>query len=394
VFVAYRRPRSAETVRLAAALRVHGVPTWQDLDDLGPHNTEAQIRAILADSSTAGAVIWIGPEMAGSAFVPGIEIPEIVKRQRRGDGFFVQAVACGGLGPAKAGAIASERLGLTSLQHWNLHAVSADPATDAEIATLARRVLDLRLAAIDERLGRAEPLTIHLSTRPDQTESALVLDWSAQFGSQRVPQRGSWARELRPALDAVQRAIVRHRRDRPLRASGYAPLSAGAALGYAFRQTTGIAITFTQQTDGRQEDWSLALPEECRLEVEAEPYDSTGTAVGLLISITQSVEAGFAQLRSSRRLGLRGVVRVTWPEGLAGGRMSPGQAAATALRVQQELRSARASWGLVEGRLHVCMAGPLGLAVLLGQVLNTWGPVTFYEQGTRNAYVPGLTFGP
>jgi len=47
-----------------------------------------------------------------------------------------------------------------------------------------------------------------------------------------------------------------------------------------------------------------------------------------------------------------------------------------------------------QGRpLHVFIAAPAGLAVLIGQQLNTFGPVTVHEHvEDRNAYVPALTF--
>jgi len=399
VFVSYSHTRAREVNRLVAALRCHGVPPWQDVHDLGPHSSEDEIRAILADPSTSGAVLWISPEVATSPFVTGIEVRAMVERARCRDGFYLQLVAAGGLTYAEAGEIASRHLGLTDLRRWNMHQVTGDPASGADTAAVARTVLGLRLAAIHERLDPAAPLTLLLQTRapmPHGAAQALRLDWSGPFARRRVPQPEVWSNELEPALVAVAESIATRCHGRTVRAEGHLSFGAGAALGYALRETTSIPLTWVQQTDGHRTDWSLAVKDEERaVEVHPEPHDPAGTAIALLLSCTHSVEDAFAAFRRSHALNLRGVIHVTCPDdGQARKRMTAGQAATVARHTRLALDEMRTTWGLVGGDLHLFMAGPVGLAVLIGQLLNTWGPITVYEQSDDSeGYAPGLAFG-
>lgn len=58
--------------------------------------------------------------------------------------------------------------------------------------------------------------------------------------------------------------------------------------------------------------------------------------------------------------------------------LSSGQAADVAFVVQEAMRSARRDYGNV-GTVHLFMAVPAGIAVLVGQLLNTFGAVQTYE---------------
>ena len=60
---------------------------------------------------------------------------------------------------------------------------------------------------------------------------------------------------------------------------------------------------------------------------------------------------------------------------------SPGEAADVAFFVQEGLRAVRRDYGNI-GTVHLFMAVPAGLAVLIGQLLNTFGSVQTYEHVT------------
>ena len=60
------------------------------------------------------------------------------------------------------------------------------------------------------------------------------------------------------------------------------------------------------------------------------------------------------------------------------GRPVTGEATDVALAVQDGMRSARRDYGNI-GTVHLFMAAPAGLAVLIGQLLNTFGSVLTYE---------------
>src|SRR6266516_4817265 len=65
-FLSYRRSRLQEARLLLQAQHDLGVPTWQDLDDLGTGQTETQLRSILASPTTANGLLWLTPEVQGS----------------------------------------------------------------------------------------------------------------------------------------------------------------------------------------------------------------------------------------------------------------------------------------------------------------------------------------
>jgi hypothetical protein len=60
---------------------------------------------------------------------------------------------------------------------------------------------------------------------------------------------------------------------------------------------------------------------------------------------------------------------------------TPGEATDVALAVQDGMRTARREYGNI-GTVHLFMAAPAGLAMLIGQLLNTFGSVQTYEHVT------------
>ncbi len=66
-----------------------------------------------------------------------------------------------------------------------------------------------------------------------------------------------------------------------------------------------------------------------------------------------------------------------------------------ALRVITATREARRKYG-VRGKVHIFMVVPVGLAMLVGQLLNTLGQVQTYEhipQGATGHYEPAALLG-
>ena len=69
-----------------------------------------------------------------------------------------------------------------------------------------------------------------------------------------------------------------------------------------------------------------------------------------------------------------------------------GVARSLARLIVDELRRARSQFR-PSGELHVFAAIPVGLAVLIGQLTNTLGPITVYEHvesGNVGTYTPGV----
>jgi hypothetical protein len=68
-FVSYRRTRRDEAAFLVHAQHDHGIPTWLDLNNLGNVPTEDELRKVLADPSTASAVLFVTPEVETSPII-------------------------------------------------------------------------------------------------------------------------------------------------------------------------------------------------------------------------------------------------------------------------------------------------------------------------------------
>jgi hypothetical protein len=75
---------------------------------------------------------------------------------------------------------------------------------------------------------------------------------------------------------------------------------------------------------------------------------------------------------------------------------TPGEATHIALTVQDGIRTARREYGSI-GTVHLFMAVPAGLAMLIGQLLNTFGSVQTYEHvtvGGSGQYRPAALLQP
>src|SRR5260370_22060194 len=96
-FLSYKRSRAAEAALLIQAQHDHGIPTWQDVANLGSVPTEDELRRVLAEATTASGVLFITPEVASSPIISQVEGPKISKRAEARGGFFVVPLAAGRL---------------------------------------------------------------------------------------------------------------------------------------------------------------------------------------------------------------------------------------------------------------------------------------------------------
>src|SRR5262249_3856172 len=86
-FISYDRERLAEIAQLVAALHDHGVPTWQDINNLDYFHIEQRLLDVLNDPRTASALFWISPEIQYSKMIAEVEAPNLIKRAKDQDGF-------------------------------------------------------------------------------------------------------------------------------------------------------------------------------------------------------------------------------------------------------------------------------------------------------------------
>jgi hypothetical protein len=379
VFVSYRRARATETGNLARRLNARGVPLWIDISDLGHDSTEAQITEALEEETCAGAVAWVTPEVADSAVIRRIEVPGIVQRARRRDGFFAVMAIAGGLTYAEAAPVAAENLGTEDLRFWNTHKVDGDPAPPTELDRLADVILRERLQAIAATLSANEPWRVGIWVRrepPADRREALQLDWHEIFDG-RQAARDAWDTELLPALRSVHEELTRIGVDRSLVVGGYPTLSTAVAFGRMFPAVAGISVAWDQVApDGSRALWSLGAPaEDSGFSVTTRGSDPRGDGLAVVVSVSQDANGAYA---ASSLPPMRAVIEVTPAADRTAKQLKAGAARKLAHEVADAVRRAKTSHiGVRE--IHLFLAGPVGLAMMIGQLLNAVGPMTVYE---------------
>ena len=384
-FISYRRSRLAECGQLVASLRERGIPTWRDVDDLNTAPTESELRRVLNDDRTANAVLWITPDTAGSAMIKQVEAPVAIDRYLRDDGFFIVPVAAGGMDYGAAAAALHTGRSLANIGNWNIIKLQSDPADATDISKVANQVLKQRVAAIHRWLPPDAPIRLTLNTRQPAahtTDAALSVDWSHRFvGIQnRSATAADWTDRLLPALDDVRRVIQINAPGRSVLATGLLSLPAATALGNCFMATAGPNLAWAQRMpDQSSQVWSLSTPRE-QSGFYADTIDGSVASADLAIMVSVNNDVSNAVAASADTIvPLRAYIQIKRDDSAPSATLeSAGQAADLARIVIDAARQARRHYA-TSGRVHLFIAAPAGLAMLIGQLLNTLGPVQTYE---------------
>lgn len=379
-FVSYRRSRLAEIRKLVAALHEHGIPTWQDLNNLDEQPLEPALRAALADPALASGIVWITPDVADSAVVTGIEIPGLLDRAARGDGFSLIPVAAGGLDSDAAARAALTATSLNDFSTWNMAQVADDPATNEQITGIARRALVRRLRTTHAVLAVKRPVVVDVFTRGPASlapDAALTVDLTHRFDGRRA-HRDAWSTFLLPALSAVVQEAAQCAPGRVLHLRGFIGLPTAVTLGVKLMAPGGVRAAWLQRTRGQPDTpYTLdAQPVSSGFDVRLEDHRSDAEDLAILVNVNQDTVPA---VRATPGLPpFRGWVRADAPGDYPHTFSEPGEAVELADQIVAQLREARSRYGRV-GAVHLFAAAPLGLAFLIGQLLNTLGTVHTYE---------------
>jgi hypothetical protein len=397
-FLSYRRLRAAEAHDLARRLKARGIPLWVDISDLGSGSTEDQLIDALENERCAGGVVWLTPEVVDSPVIRRVEVPKMVERVRRRDGFFGVMALAGGLDYARAAEVAAENLGTDDLSAWNMERVEGDPAVATELDRVADIALRQRLAAVTRNRPGREPLRVGVWVRrspPRDSDSALELDWHESF-SGRQASVGAWDAELLPALKSVHEELARTQAGVAVVVHGHPTLAAAVALGRAFPAVAGIPLAWEQVApDATRCQWSLSTT------AESSGYDVTTRSIktegdGLAVLVSTIHDAGLAFGATTGLPSMRASIEVVPSAGGRPGPLTAGGALELAHAIAQAVRTARAEYRGVR-QIHLFFACPVGLAIIVGQLLNAVGPMTVYEYIDDDAighYVPELRLPP
>jgi hypothetical protein len=227
--------------------------------------------------------------------------------------------------------------------------------------------------------------------------TALALDWTHRFDVRMTRAPSDWHDFLIPALEGVARAVAEHAPGRAIVAEGLCALPAAVAFGAALLATRGLSVAWRQISPNRDPElWSLAAtPEPCGFKFQVGDGDSRGDDLALLVSVASNVEPAFGASRSALPR-FRCIVTVSragpCPHDIA----TPGEARDVVRIIIEALRSARDQYQ-PRGALHLFLAVPAGLAMMIGQMLNTFGAVQTYEHIPVDAvgrYEPAVKLQP
>lgn len=287
-FLSYRRSRLEEAKLLIEAQHELGVPTWQDLSNLGDAHTEEELRGVLASEDIANALVWLTPGFSASDVIQKIELPAIFSRVALKDGFFMVAVAAGGLDYGTAPGAVRPEVAIPQPSEWNLRKADGNPISKPEARRLANFVLRRRLTELQQRSKKGDALRLKLFTRqkpPIANTDDLVLDWTHLF-SGRHSKQSDWDDTLLPALSLLSAAIVELSLDKMIEASGLLSLASAMCLGCAF-----LAPKQEQYTPGKDSArWSIDEKREpCGFAAGTEGKDVDSTLLAVLVSVNSDV---------------------------------------------------------------------------------------------------------
>lgn len=392
-FVSYKRESSADVRQLVHALHDRGIPTWIDTSNLAFEPAHDALREAIRDERTAGAILFATDSIRSSETIKLVEAPEILRRRRLDATFGVVPVISGGLDYGTVNSAYGESVADYDLSLWNIYKAQGCDFSEADAVAVSQRVLESRISALHAHLPKHDPIEIGLHTRerPDASFSrGLTIDWSHHFDPRHCSSE-RWSSCLLPALADVATAVRRFAPGRSVVADGLLGIPAAFALGSSFCTPRGVPVHWRQiSADSPMELWSLdASSVELTMRLSVESRTLSAKDIAVLVSITADVRKDFARVANTLP-----PIRCILDAGLEplSRKIDARQAATMARAISDALRDARTTHGAV-GAVHLFYCGPVGLALMLGQLFNTISQIVTYEYVAINdpPYTPAAT---
>lgn len=387
IFISYRRSpaRSSgdEEARLVChALRDRGVPTWRDLDDLNSVPTEDGLRATLSSKEIAGAVLLISPEVETSDMIRKVEAPEIFERFQRMDGFFVQPVLIN-LDYKDVDKILDNPGGFQNISNFNIHRIQKESLDAKDVRQIAKAILKMRLGVIRSR-DPNQKLSVGLYSRLSPSAEGLTLlhNFTPYF-TNRDAEPMAYKKIETALFDAASTlAATSNQTPIPIVASGNAALPLGVLFGAVYSSFVFNLIWKQFSPWGDLDNWSIKSDTSHISTIVRNSKDCL-TSEDLLLAVSVNAFVDPAAVKYARETGLS--LRAMISVGLQNGPLQRGQSitAQQGLKVAREAISAarrlKDELRMEKANLHLFLACPLALAVLVGQDLNTFGECFLYE---------------
>ena len=402
VFISYRRSPARpagndEAALVRDALRHAGIPTWRDLEDLSYEPTEDALVAAIEDQSLSGAILLVTPEVASSSMVRAVEAVRIFRRYRARGGFWILPVLVG-LDYDEADGILGSPAGFQDVGYWNMKRFGDETLSPADAWDIARAAVTLRLAAIREKDPNG-PLSIGVyGRRPPGAPLGLTHDFSGAFNGRKVAD-GAYA-GFEKALAAGAGSVLATFPSPRLVGEGMAPLPLGALVGAVYSPRAGFELEWSQFVEGRdQQRWSFDLPP-AGIALDARVSTGEPSSEDLVLAVGLSADIEQATVEALRSIGVacRAYVHCAPKSGsyTPGRVLVPEDGVGFVLAAIDKVRNVREDLAMARANLHLFLACPLAMAVLIGQKLNTFSACNLYEHDpdARPSYKRVHTFRP
>ncbi len=214
-----------------------------------------------------------------------------------------------------------------------------------------------------------------------------VLDWSKYFErkSRKIATPEVWQEELLPALSALQKRVRESGTVRLIKLEGSACLSAGVALGWAFPEVGEYVIEIQPRLGQKIEPWrtDTSVQKVFNLNVLDEEIYADGSGLAVKFNIVADVTTDLDKYISNSGSRFKASLQLT-PEGGIGEIITRESAIGYARSAKRLIRETVAKYGV--DKIHLFFAGPLGVAIFLGQLLNSMPEVQCHEQKQDGGY--------
>ena len=264
----------------------------------------------------------------------------------------------------------------------------------AEQVVAGRRTLDRPMIenAVESRALRAGPArsVVSIATlKPDPlaTQAQYALDWVGRFDG---PDAYTKRRPKPPAtwqqLQADIEAIPGHLGDAThVAVTGTLRQATAFAVGAAFRMVTKTDIAVLQRGNLWTSDANYQTP----IEPQVTEYEiGQGGDIAIAIQVATPITSDVRDFVRAQHLPVERLVVLTPPSGARDNAVgSPEVACALAVG----LRDAARLTSRGHPRVHLFLAGPMGLALLLGHRWNRVAPTTVYEDLAALGYDSAFT---
>jgi hypothetical protein len=268
--------------------------------------------------------------------------------------------------------------------------INTPPEVEMEIEDIGAEIKKL-----NDRLHRVRAINVDLLCYMEiapRDGTTVPINWTEHF-LQGVAPTEVWTQTLLPDLDRVYRQIGRASPEPAVALRQRATISAGLAFGFVFSAASGIRVWVEQRTDDREVQWWAAQEESptivgLLLDEQRTPLDPQSHNTLVEVGVAQDVGQSVNQWLQSQPDTFAEHIRFV-PDLGPGRTVVPDAAHVLAMARQIETACMRAHSARSAGTIHLFVAAPFGLALMIGRKLNACGRVQCYDfDKGAGRYVP------